>query len=33
MNKVLVDTSVWAMVLRRNKPNEREIQVAEELQL
>jgi len=31
MNKILIDTSVWSMALRRNKPNEREMQVAEEL--
>ena len=31
MNKVLIDTSVWSMALRRNKPNKREMQVSEEL--
>ena len=31
MNKVLIDTSVWSMALRRNKPNKREAQVTEEL--
>jgi len=31
MNKVLIDTSVWSMALRRNKPGKREVQVTEEL--
>ena len=31
MNKVLIDTSVWSMALRRNKPNEKNAQIAEEL--
>ena len=31
MNKVLIDTSIWSMALRRNKPNKREVQVSEEL--
>ena len=31
MKKVLVDTSVWSMALRRNKPNKKEVQIAEEL--
>ena len=32
MNKILIDTSVWSVVLRRNKPNKREVQIAEELE-
>jgi len=31
MNKVLIDTSVWSMALRRNKLGTREVQVTEEL--
>ena len=31
MNKVLIDTSIWSMALRRSKPNKREELVTKEL--
>ena len=31
MNKVLVDTSVWSVAFRRNKPNEKEKEIVETL--
>ena len=30
MNKVLIDTSVWSIALRRNKPKEKEAQITED---
>jgi len=31
MSRILIDTSVWSMALRRSKPNKKEVQVSEEL--
>ena len=31
MSKILVDTSVWSVAFRRNKPDKREAQIADEL--